>query len=170
MVYILQRTYVHQEPVLSVEDIKLPKKYFSRNLLFGILVFASLIFMRSTVFAGEAANCSGITKAKFEDTLRKLNAPAAKILSIKQSPVDGICEIAVQDKGGVHVIYSDRLLDHLLLGNIVETKSMSNLTAQATQKIQDQTRIDLSKISLSKALVMGDKNASKKVVIFTDPD
>jgi thiol:disulfide interchange protein DsbC len=170
LVYILQKTYVHQEPVLSVEDIKLPKKYFSRNFLFGILVFASLIFIHSTVFAGESPNCSGIAKAKIEETIRKLNAPSAKVLSVKQSPVDGICEIAVQDQGGIHVIYSDRLLNYLLLGSLVETKSMSNLTAQATQKIQDQKRVDLSKISLSEALVMGDKNANKKVIIFSDPD
>jgi thiol:disulfide interchange protein DsbC len=149
---------------------KMRKEHYCRNLLFGILIFAFLISMRSTVFADEAINCSGITKAKIEDTLRKLNAPAAKILSVKQSPVDGICEIAVQDQNGIHVIYSDRLLDYLLLGNLVEAKSMSNLTAQTTQKIQDQKRIDLSKISLSEALVMGDKNASKKVIIFSDPD
>lgn len=126
--------------------------------------------MRSTAFAADSINCSGIAKEKIESILKKLNAPSAEILSVKQAPVDGICEIAVQDQAGIHVIYSDRLLDYLLLGNLVETKSMSNLTAQTTQKIQDQKRADLSKISLSEALVMGDKNAGKKVIIFSDPD
>jgi uncharacterized caspase-like protein len=41
---------------------------------------------------------------------------------------------------------------------------------QNGQMIQDQKKIDLSKISLTEALVMGDQNANKKVIIFTDPD
>jgi len=98
------------------------------------------------------------------------NAPSAEILSVKQTPVNGICEIAVKDQSGIHIIYSDRMLDYILMGSLVETKSMSNITAQTAQKIQDQKKIDLSKISLSEALVMGDKNASKKVIIFSDPD
>jgi uncharacterized caspase-like protein len=41
---------------------------------------------------------------------------------------------------------------------------------QNGQMIQDQKRIDSSKIPLTEALVMGNHNASKKVIIFTDPD
>ena len=146
------------------------QEHFSRNLLFGIIIFAFIICLNSTVFAEDGINCSSIAREKIENALKKLNVPYVEILSVKQTPFDGICEIAVQDKGGIHVFYSDPLVDYMLLGTLVVTKSMINLTAQTTQKIQDQKRIDVSKISLTEALVMGDKNASKKVNIFSDPD
>jgi thiol:disulfide interchange protein DsbC len=49
-------------------------------------------------------------------------------------------------------------------------KTMTNRTAQSTREIQDKKRIDISKISLTAALVLGDLKAEKKVIIFTDPD
>jgi uncharacterized caspase-like protein len=41
---------------------------------------------------------------------------------------------------------------------------------QNAQKLPDQKRIDMTRISLTEALVMGSHNANKKVIIFTDPD
>jgi hypothetical protein len=38
------------------------------------------------------------------------------------------------------------------------------------RKQQDPKRIDMSRVSLTEALVMGTHNASKKIIIFTDPD
>jgi thiol:disulfide interchange protein DsbC len=52
----------------------------------------------------------------------------------------------------------------------VDMKTMANLTMQAVRVIQDKRKIDISKIPLDNALVLGDAEAPKKVIIFTDPD
>jgi len=102
--------------------------------------------------------------------LKKINVPAAEILSITPSPLNGLCEIGIRSQGTIRVFYADNALEYLLFGNLIETKAMANLTADHTQKLQDRERVDLTKIALNEGLAIGVKGATKKVIIFTDPD
>ena len=58
----------------------------------------------------------------------------------------------------------------LILGNVSETKAVTNLPAEGPRKTQDMKRIDLARIPLNEEFVIGEKSAEKKVIIFTDPD
>jgi thiol:disulfide interchange protein DsbC len=52
-------------------------------------------------------------------------------------------------------------------GNLFLIQTKTNLTQE---KLQDLTRVDVSQIPLKDALVLGDKNAQYKVIVFSDPD
>jgi thiol:disulfide interchange protein DsbC len=125
------------------------------------------------VFAGDSGKkkgCDTISQPEIQDVLKKINASNAKVLYIKKSPLAGICEVAIDNGGQPTIFYFDIAETHLFFGNLVEMKTMTNLTAQSAMKIQDKKRIDTSKIPLTSALVLGDLKAEKKVIIFTDPD
>jgi thiol:disulfide interchange protein DsbC len=129
--------------------------------------------MINQVFAGNSGKkkgCDTISQSEIQDVLKKINANNAKVLHIKQSPLVGICEIAVDNEGRPRIFYFDIAKTHLIFGNLVEMKTMTNLTAESGREIQDKKRIDTSKIPLTSALVLGDLKAEKKVIIFTDPE
>jgi hypothetical protein len=141
-----------------------------RIVLSGFIIFIFLSFMGAPVFADNGKNCTSLSKEKITSTLKKMNWPPVEILSTAKSPIEGMCEIIVEGGGTVRIFYSDSSLDYLLLGTLVETKNMTNITADRAQKMQDKKRIDLAKIPLAGGLFIGEKGAGKKVIIFTDPD
>jgi thiol:disulfide interchange protein DsbC len=125
------------------------------------------------VFAGDSGKkkgCNTISPSEIQDVLKSINANNAKVLYIKKAPLSGLCEVAIDRGGQPSIFYFDIAKTHLIFGNLVEMKTMKNRTAQSMTEIQDKKRIDISKISLIAALVLGDLKAEKKVVIFTDPD
>lgn len=141
------------------------------KFLSGFIILLFLNIVAFSAYGKENKNCSELEKTKVEDVLKKINVPSPVILSIKQSPLAGLCEIGAEIKGAVYVLYADHSLEHVLFGsNLIETKARINLTAKSVQEIQDSKRIDVSKIYLNEAFVIGDKGAAKKVIVFTDPD
>lgn len=115
-------------------------------------------------------DCISLGGEEIRDILKKLNASDAKVISIAESPIKGICEVAIDITGQTKIFYLDVHKNYLILGSLVEVANMSNKTMEAVQKIQDKKRIDTAKIPLTDALVLGEKGASKKIVVFTDPD
>jgi thiol:disulfide interchange protein DsbC len=146
------------------------RKYIATSFTLYLL---TLCFMVYPVFAADSSKkkgCDTISPAEIKDVLKNINAANAEILYIKQSPLAGICEVALDRDGQAAIFYLDIAKTHLFFGNLVEMKTMTNRTAQSAKEIQDKKRIDVSKISLTAALVLGDLKAKKKVIIFTDPD
>jgi len=115
-------------------------------------------------------DCISLGGEEIRDILKKLNVPDAKVISIAESPIKGICEVAIDITGQTKIFYLDVHKNYLILGSLVEVANMSNKTMEAVQKIQDKKRIDTAKIPLTDAIVLGEKGASKKTVVFTDPD
>jgi hypothetical protein len=146
------------------------KTNFYRTILSGFISFFLLNSINSSVFADNSKKCTAVDKAKLESILKKMNVPSPEILSITQSPLDDMCEVGIKREGTINVFYVGSSLDYLMLGPLIETKSMINLTAKSLQNLQDKKRIDLTKIYLNEALVVGDKSAEKKIIVFTDPD
>jgi thiol:disulfide interchange protein DsbC len=138
------------------------RKYISASFILHLLI---LCFMVYPVFAGDSSEkkgCDTISQSEIRDVLKNINA--------NNAPLAGICEVAIDRGGQPAIFYFDIAKTHLIFGNLVEMKTMTNRTAQSTREIQDKKRIDISKISLTAALVLGDLKAEKKVIIFTDPD
>ena len=146
------------------------RKYISVSLILFLLILCCMV---NPVFAGSSGKkkgCDAISPPEIQDILKNIKANNAKVLYVKKSPLAGICEVAVEIGGQINIFYFDIAKTHLFFGNLVEMKTMTNRTAQSVAEIQDKKRIDISKISLTAALVLGDLKAEKKVIIFTDPD
>ena len=115
--------------------------------------------------------CVDLSNQGIKDVLAKLNVPDAKVLSITATPIiKGFCEVAIDNMGRIGVFYLSSDKKYLVFGSLVEVANMSNKTQESMKGFQDKRRIDIAKIPIENALIIGTNNASKKVVVFTDPD
>ena len=147
------------------------RKYISASLILNLLILCCLV---SPSFAGKQSpkqkGCDTVSQTEIQDILKNLNAKDVKVFHVKKTPLAGICEVAIDRGGQPAIFYFDIAKTHLIFGNLVDMKTMKNLTEKSVTEIKDKIRIDTSKISLASALVLGDLKAEKKVIIFTDPD
>lgn len=141
-----------------------------RKFIMGFIIFLFLSTVSLSAGAENGKECLTISKEKIAGTLKKMNVPAVEIVGIKNSPLEGICEIEVNSKGSAGIFYTDLALNYVFFGTLHDARNMVNLTAVSVQKLKDQKRIDLAKIALNESLAIGGKGATKKVVILTDPD
>ena len=97
--------------------------------------------------------------------------PNVKIIHVKQSPVAGLWEVAVDMGGKKAIVYLDHAKKHIISpitrGEIYDIQAKTSLTQESFQKIN---KVDVSKIPLKDALVLGDKTAKNKIIVFDDPD
>jgi thiol:disulfide interchange protein DsbC len=114
----------------------------------------------------DCTQCHRITKDEAANVLKDI-APDIKILEIRPIPLKGLWEIAAEGKGQKVVLYVDFSKKYLISGNLVDIKTKANLTQERSSEIN---KTDVSQIPLDDALVMGDKDAKSRVIVFTDPD
>lgn len=145
-------------------------------LFAGIWLFtnaANEVNAKSTNMEGcgakDCKECHTISRQEVEDVFKKLNIQNLKLLDVQMSPVKGLWEVSVEDNGQRGIVYIDFSKDYLVTGSIISVAGKLNVTQQKAEELEKSRRIDVAKIPLADALIMGDKNAAKKVVMFTDP-
>jgi thiol:disulfide interchange protein DsbC len=144
-----------------------------RKLSFIILAIIPIICFISSpsVFGSmpaghDCTQCHRITKDEATNLLKEI-APDIKILEIRTIPLKGLWEVAAEGKGQKVVLYVDFSKKYLISGALVDIKTKANLTQERFNEIN---KADVSQIPLDDALVMGDKDAKNRVIVFTDPD
>src|SRR5208283_1954450 len=121
---------------------------------------------------GCESDCNRCHTLTYEDAfgiLRKMNSNA-KVVGIKISPVKGLWEVAVDDNGRNGLFYTDFSKKFMITGPIVELDNGSNISQQSIDQLQNNRKVDVSKIPLDNALVLGNYNAKNRVIVFTDPE
>ena len=151
-----------------------------KSLFFAVISLVCVLLITSIYsgysFAFERDNsqgkngCIALANEGIKDVLTKLNAPEAKVLSSTESPIKGFCEIAIDNMGRLGIFYLTSDKKFLMLGSLIEVANMSDKRQESLRRLQDKKRIDIAKIPLDNALILGSSSASKKVVVFTDPD
>jgi thiol:disulfide interchange protein DsbC len=86
-----------------------------------------------------------------------------KIDEIQKSPIPGLYEVRV----GTEIFYADEQGNHLIQGNIVDTRTRTDLTQARIDKL---TAIDFSKLPLKDALVWKQGTGARKLAVFADPN
>lgn len=114
----------------------------------------------------ECSKCHTLNTTEATELLKHLE-PNINIIEIRTAPVKGFWEIAVESAGRKGLVYVDFGKKHFLFGQIVLAKGQRNLTQE---RFDELNKIDVSQIPLDNAVVMGDKNAKKRVIVFDDPD
>jgi thiol:disulfide interchange protein DsbC len=160
---------------LSLMELKIVVRIFAGAMLSCALLLAPGYSGYS--FAAEIDdsrgknNCINLSPQEITDIIvTKLNAPGANVLSINQSPVKELCEIVFDNKGRIGVFYLAVDKNYLISGPLWKTADMFNITQESIKAVKDKKRIEISKIPLQDAIILGESGASKKVIIFTDPD
>jgi thiol:disulfide interchange protein DsbC len=119
-----------------------------------LIVAALALLPLSAAFADEAA----IRKAVAE---RLPTFP--KIDEISRTPVAGFYEIRV----GTDIFYSDEDGNHLFQGELIDTRTRTNLTEARITKL---TAIDIASLPLKDAIVWKQGSGARKLVVFADPN
>jgi len=141
-----------------------------RKLLFSaVMALLLLPVSYSYGFSEKGQDCSKChTLTKDEAaTLLKDIGQGLKVLEILMSPIKGMWEVDVDAGGKKGLVYVDCSKKYLVSGSIISLKGKTNLT---DDRFAELTKVDVSQIPLDDALVMGEKDAKYKVVVFDDPD
>jgi thiol:disulfide interchange protein DsbC len=139
---------------------------FNMPRFFATAFFIILMALSLPAFAAESPAASGMTTPEALNALKEI-IPEVKVLEVNATPVQGLFEVAVETKGQKGIIYLDSSRKYLISGSIVNIATKQNLTQERFSEIN---KVNVSEIPLDDALVMGNKNAPKRVIVFTDPD
>lgn len=149
-----------------------------------VVALALVLFLlhspRAYGFGGceeDCAKCHSLEQKEAEEILAKMKATDAKVAGIKMSPVRGLWEVSLTNRGRRDVLYVGFSKKQVMRGTIIDLEASGNGLKAAQEKKPVETRqqsneryIETGKIPLENALVFGDQNAAQKVVVFTDPD
>jgi thiol:disulfide interchange protein DsbC len=137
--------------------------FIRKILLTAIVVSLVLLSVPGISFSAKA---QVLTKDEALTLLKEL-APDINIIEIRESVVDGLWEVGVESGGKKAIVYIDSSRKYMVQGSIFDLKAKSNLTQE---RFTEFNKVDISLIPLDDAIVMGDKDAANRVIIFTDPD
>jgi thiol:disulfide interchange protein DsbC len=136
-------------------------------LLTIILIFFTAANSFAFVTKGQdCSKCHNLKKDEASALLKEL-IPSVKILNVRTIPVRSMWEVVLQTNGRKELVYIDFSKKYLLSGSLIDIKGKKNLSQD---RLADINKVNVSQIPLKDALVMGDKNAKHKVIVFDDPE
>lgn len=113
------------------------------------------------------AACSPTPKPVDEAALRARLAERMpnlpKIDAIRPTPMPGVVELHV----GGDILYADTQGDHLLLGQLYDTKTRTNLTEE---RLNTLNAVDFAALPLKDAMVAKQGSGARKLAVFADPN
>jgi len=144
-----------------------------RKYISGLLILIPLftIFIFGNIYCSVASDqkktsCAEISKNDLLELLKGF-IPGVNIIEVRNAPIEGLCEVSIESKGRKGIIYTDTSTKYIISGSIIEIATKGNLTQE---RLSDLNRIDVSQIPLDNAIIMGNKDARHRVIVFTDPD
>lgn len=111
--------------------------------------------------------CIDCHKLSTQEAAALMKDGVDRVTAVQPSEVPGLWVVEVEKNGQKFPLYIDYSKQHVFTGNIIRLKDHQNLTAQ---RMAEMNRVDVSRIPVGDALVLGKKNAKTKVIVFTDPD
>jgi thiol:disulfide interchange protein DsbC len=138
-------------------------------LFISIIIAAPAFAMDKKNCGGECTSCHTLTEKDANELLKKTGI---NVKSVKQSPAKGLFELLVEKDSKQGVIFIDYGKKHLLQGMIVSLETLQPVSSHAQDMPQPKqvTSVDVSKIPVVNAVIMGNPKGSKKLYVFTDPD
>jgi thiol:disulfide interchange protein DsbC len=143
------------------------KKLIISALTIGLAVTAG--YQNVSAYAKgdqDCTKCHTLNADQAKDVLKEL-IPDVKVMEVKDGPINGLWEVSMESGSKKGIMYIDYSKKNLIAGNILGIKTKTNYTQISHEKIN---KVDVSSIPLDNALIMGDKNAKNKVIVFSDPD
>jgi thiol:disulfide interchange protein DsbC len=118
-----------------------------------LLALAGLLLAATFAHADEASLRKALG-AKF---------PKAQVQSVTKLPYLNLYEVVIDGE----VLYADEDFEYIIDGNIIATKTMSNLTEQRKRKL---SAIDFDELPLDLAFKRVKGKGERKIAVFSDPD
>lgn len=155
--------------IFKLSEVHMRKIFF---LVAAVFLFLPVSY--SYGFGEKGQDCTKChTLSKDEaSTLLKDMIPNLKVLDVFTSPVKGFWEVDLEANNRKGLVYVDFSKKYLISGAIISIKEKKNLSQERSEELTKVvlSRDDVAKIPLDDAVVMGDKAARHKVIVFDDPD
>jgi thiol:disulfide interchange protein DsbC len=141
------------------------------------MICCSLFFLAFLIHNGDAyafakgtdqdcSKCHTLNTDEAQAALTAL-APDVKVLEIEPSPLKGFWVLGIESGGRKNIVYLDFSKKIIIVGNVIDLQTKTNYTKEILEKIN---KVDISQVPLEPSLVMGDKDAKYKIVVFDDPE
>jgi thiol:disulfide interchange protein DsbC len=138
------------------------KKLFSLFLFF-LSVSTGHAFSKENCGGGSCTDCHNLTVQEAGTLLKGVD----RIHKVELSEVPGLWLVDAEKDKQRFPVYIDFTKSYLIAGNIIRLRDNQNITAERQAR---SNPVDLSRIPLGDALLLGSAQAKKKVVVFTDPE
>ncbi len=140
--------------------------------IWGVLI-VGVFFMPAGAFmvggegegcgAGECKDCHALSMEEAKGILKDV---ADDVIGVRFSEVGGLWEIDILKRGRKYPLYLDYSKQYVISGQVVKLATRENLTQN---RFRNLNKIDISKIPLGDAVVVGSPRAKNKVIVFDDP-
>ena len=141
----------------------------NRILVLSLSALLSFLFLQAPAFSTQGQDCQKCHTLKNDEAASLLKAfdPNIHVRSVRQSPAKGFWEVSFDTGKKKGVVYIDYSKKHLFTGSLIQIAGKKNLTQN---RLSELNKVDVSKIPLKDALVLGSTYAKKKVIVFDDPE
>jgi len=136
-------------------------------LLLQLLLTATVVWAFQGA-AGEgcaAGECKDCHTLESKEVAGMLKVPESSILSLSFSDVPGLWEVEVSQQGKTFPIYIDFSKEFLIQGKVFRLKAPDEAKQEGAPKI-----VDVAKIPVDDALLLGKADAERKIIVFDDPE
>ncbi|MFA5807616.1 MAG: DsbC family protein [bacterium] len=133
-------------------------------LLLLFAVPAAHAFTGEGCSSGACTDCHSLTR---DEAVKILGSNVDNVLSVGTSPVGGLWEVAVEKAGQRWPLYIDFSKEYVIAGQIIQLSTKKNLTGN---RMLSMNRVDVSQIPLDGAIVVGKKDAKRRIIVFDDPN
>ncbi len=133
-------------------------------ILVLLLASPALAFQEGGCGAGDCRDCHALSR---EEAATLLKGRVNEVVGVRQSQVPGLWDIEALYQGRKVPLYLDFSKQYLITGNIIRLESGENLTRQS---IINMNRVDVSRIPLADAIIIGNPAAVSKIIVFDDPE
>lgn len=115
----------------------------------------------ATGAAGKCSDCHVLSKEEAAKLL-KTDVFKAQVREIRMSPVKGLWEVEVAQGDKVFLVYIDFAKKYLVEGRYTPVDQLG--------ESKPLKKVDVRKIPLDNAVVIGNPKAEKKIIVFDDPE
>ncbi len=102
-------------------------------------------------------------EAAIRENLDKRMPDLPKIDEVTSAPITGLYEVRI----GTDIFYTDEQGNHLIQGNIIDTRTRTDLTRARIDKL---TAVDFAALPLKDAVVWKQGTGARKLAVFADPN
>lgn len=138
-------------------------RYFLTLLIVLLWVSIAPAMTAEGCGAGTCNDCHSITR---DEVVQLLGGMVDKVNSVEFAEVPGLWVVDVEKGDRRLPVYIDFSKKFLVSGNVINLKTQENLSQQRSAQMN---KVDISRIPLDDALLLGKATAKKRVIVFTDP-
>ncbi len=114
--------------------------------------------------AGDCRDCHAISKDEVAELLKD---KVGEVLDVKRSEVPGLWDVEAVQDGKKVPLYIDFSKSYLISGSVIKLTDDKDVSER---RFVEMNRIDLSKIPLDDAVIIGDPKAARRIIVFDDPE